>query len=118
MVRLLLSTALVASLSIPLGAGPAWACSCAAVTPEEHADSARVVFTGVAREVKRTETQLTVRFRVTRVYKGEVDRRVKVVTASNSAACGCSFKEDTQYTVFGTKRREPIPTNLCSGTKK
>jgi hypothetical protein len=77
-----------------------------------------VVFTGRVRVIEREEFEHTVRFRVTKVYKGQVDRRVTVVTASNSAACGCSFREGGTYTVFGRRRGEPFSTNLCSGTKK
>ena len=108
----------MAAALVPVTANPASACSCAFATPEEHADSARVVFTGRARQIHRDESQLTVRFRVQTVYKGEVDRRVTVVTASQSAACGCSFREGVRYTVFGTRKREPIATNLCTGTKR
>jgi hypothetical protein len=117
MKRILLAACLAASL-VPFAAEPASACSCAFATPEEHADNARVVFTGRARSIERDPSEITVRFRVNTVYKGNVDRRVTVVTASNSAACGCSFREGVRYTVFGSRRGDPIPTNLCSGTKK
>ena len=115
--RVLLSLCLAATM-VPLTAGPALACSCAPASPEEHADNARVVFTGRVREIERGRFQLSVRFRVGVVYKGKVERRVFVVTASDSAACGCSFREGGRYTVFGSRRREPFPTNLCSGTKR
>jgi len=115
--RTLLAACLAASL-VPLAAEPASACTCAPASPEEHADYARVVFTGRVRTIEREEFEHTVRFRVTKVYKGEVDRRVTVVTASDSAACGCSFREGSKYTVFGRRRSEPYSTNLCSGTKK
>ena len=117
MKRILLAACLAASL-VPLAVEPASACTCVAATPEEHADNARVVFTGRVRSIERDEFEHTVRFRVTKVYKGEVDRRVTVVTASNSAACGCSFREGSRYTVFGNRKSEPFSTNLCSGTKK
>ncbi len=115
--RLLLVMCLTVSL-LPLAPTSASACSCAPATPEEHGDNARMVFTGLARQTHRDESELTVRFRVQTVYKGEVDRRVTVVTASQSAACGCSFREGVHYTVFGTRKREPIATNLCTGTKR
>jgi hypothetical protein len=118
MVRYLATAVLLASLSVPVGVMPAWACSCVAVSQEEHADNARVVFTGRVKMVERTQTELLVRFRVSTVYKGNAERRTDVVTASDSAACGCSFKEGKRYTVFGSRRSEPVPTNLCSGTKQ
>lgn len=98
-------------------AGPAQACSCAPLSKEELAKSARTVFTGTAVSVEKGISENSVRFRVGKVYKGKVDRRVDVVTASNSAACGCFFKEGQRYTVFGSKN-EPFRTNLCSGTSK
>jgi hypothetical protein len=118
MTRSIASALLLATLSMPLTATPAWACSCVVTTPEEQADSARVVFTGRVRSVEQTDNELSVRFRVKTVYKGRVERRTDVVTASDSAACGCSFKEGKRYTVFGSRKREPVPTNLCSGTKQ
>ena len=117
MKRILLAACLAATM-IPVTAGPASACTCVPASPEEHADYARVVFTGRVLTIEREEFEHTVRFRVTKLYKGHVDRRVTVVTASNSAACGCSFREGGKYTVFGRRRSEPFSTNLCSGTKK
>ncbi len=117
MKRIFLAACLAASL-VPLSAVPASACSCAISTAEEYGDHARVVFTGRVRAIDRGESEHTVRFRVTKVYKGQVDRRVTVVTASSSAACGCSFREGGKYTVFGRPRSEPFSTDLCSGTKK
>ena len=115
--RILLAACLAASL-VPITAAPAAACSCAYATPEEQANNARVVFTGRVLKIEQAQPRLVVRFRVTKVYKGEADRRVQVVTPSDSAACGCSFREGSRYTVFGSRSREPVPTNLCSGTKK
>jgi len=111
------------TLFLPLSTTASWACSCAVTTPEEQADDARVVFTGRVRKVDRSDVEqgqgtIRVRFRVGKVYKGAVDRHVEVITASNGAACGCHFKEGVRYTVFGSRRSEPIPTNLCSGTKR
>ena len=117
MKRILLAVCLAASM-VPLSASPASACSCAFTTPEEYGENARVVFTGRVRSIERNDSELRVRFLVKTVYKGQVDRRVTVVTASDSAACGCSFRDGVRYTVFGTRRSEPVPTNLCSGTKK
>jgi hypothetical protein len=112
----LAASLLAAIFLIPLFATPSWACSCAALPKEELADQAKVVFTGRAVSIERSETTHRVRFRVGKVYKGNVGRHVDVVTASDSAACGCFFKEGSRYTVFGDRRREPVGTDLCSGT--
>jgi hypothetical protein len=117
MKRILVSLCLAASI-IPVAPSPALACSCIASTPEEHADNAKIIFTGMSKRVDRTLSELTVRFRVSKIFKGDVPRRVTIVTPSDSAACGCSFKEDTRYTVFGSARGERVETNLCSGTTK
>ncbi|MGH2710175.1 MAG: hypothetical protein ACRDH9_03095 [Actinomycetota bacterium] len=109
---------LLAAFIIPTAATPSWACSCAPLSKEELADSARVVFTGRVLEIDKNLYEHFVRFRVTKIYKGSVDRRAEVVTASNSAACGCFFKEGQRYTVFASNKREPLRTNLCSGTGK
>jgi UNC-6/NTR/C345C module len=118
MTRPIVSIVFLATLSLPFTATPASACSCVVTTPEEQAEGARVVFTGRVRGVEQADNELSVRFRVKTVYKGHVERHTDVVTASDSAACGCSFKEGKRYTVFGSRRGEPVPTNLCSGTKR
>ena len=102
-----------------LPASPASACSCAYTSKEQQARSADVVFTGRVRSVELTQSVRRARFRVRVVYKGDVDRRVLVVTASQGSACGCHFREGERYTVFGYGSRDDrVSTDLCSGTKK
>ncbi len=116
--RILLALTLAAGL-LPATISPAWACSCIAVSPEDHAKSAKVVFTGQARSITDTGTTLVTRFTARIVYKGEVPRRLDVITAKDSAACGFPFREDKKFTVFGGKvRNGHTGTNLCTGTTR
>ncbi len=116
--RSVLAALLAAGLAVPLTSGPAWACSCIYQTSEEQASSARVVFTGRVLDVTIEDMVRQARMRVRMVYKGEVDRRVSLVTARDGGACGFGFREDRRYTVFSGDRREPISVSLCSGTTK
>lgn len=114
--RVLLVLSLAAAM-LPATISPAWACSCAAVSPEELARSAKVVFTGRARAVTDDGTTLVTRFTAGIVYKGSVPRHLEVVTSNQSAACGFPFREGQRYTVFGGKvRGGEMSTNLCTGT--
>ena len=116
--RILLSLALAAGL-LPATISPAWACSCIAVSPDDHARRARVVFTGEARSITDNGNTLVTRFTAQIVYKGEVPRRLDVITAKDSAACGFPFREDKNFTVFGSKvRNGHTGTNLCTGTTR
>ncbi len=69
--RILLVLSIAAAL-LPATIRPASACSCAAVSPEDLAKGAKVVFTGWARSVTDDGTTLATRFRARIVYKGSV----------------------------------------------
>ena len=109
----------VLTVVIPIADEAAWACSCAVTTREERADHADVVFTGRVRSVLDDGTQVVATFRVSRVYKGGVRRRVEVSTASQESTCGCSFRRGKRYTVFADRSaKRGLSTSLCSGTKR
>ncbi len=115
--RLVLALILAGAL-VPVSAQPASACSCAPLTRTEYAENADVVVTGRVRTTAYQGRRLIARFRVMKVYKGAVRRRVEIRTASDSSACGCTFRTGKRYTVFADrypKRR--LSTSLCSGTK-
>lgn len=115
--RILLVLALAAAV-LPATIQPASACSCIAVSPEELAKSAKVVFTGQARSVTDDGTFLIVRFRTRIVYKGAVPRHLDVITSNQSGVCGFPFHDGKRYTVFGGKiRGAETSTNLCTATK-
>lgn len=122
--RLLLVVAMTAGFT-SLGGGPAWACSCAAGTPQEYVEWSDVVFTGTVAEVTREETgsgdlvgvgRVTAALAVETVYKGTVPGEASVVTAGESGACGYNFHEERRYTIFASEgRRIDLTTSLCSG---
>ena len=94
-VRLLLLL-VTAPTVVVLLAAPSSACSCAGGTDAEHLARATAVFEGevLARHdpprglLGSSSEPAAYEVVVDRVYKGDVARRVKVVTASSGASCG------------------------------
>lgn len=110
--------------TVAAAAAPCAACSCIQQTPKEQAESADVVFTGVVKEIVGADPddgvegddELTVRFRVKRAYKGQVQRFTRVRTNESDAACGYPFAEGRKYTVFAWRDEGKLFTGLCTGT--
>ena len=119
MMRRLLLAFLVAAASLPVAAGPSWACSCAGGTLEEYAESAEVVITGRVHSVRTNDVRSRAEFRVSRVYKGNVGQWVEIATSAQGSACGYRLKEDERYTLFGTEfDKDRVSTSLCAGNKR
>jgi hypothetical protein len=65
------------------------ACTCLPVNLERDLPRADGAFVGtVLGATLRGEAQIVYRFRVEQVYKGDIDNRIDVVSASDSGACG------------------------------
>ncbi len=133
MLRRLVMIVVMVAVAIPVAASPCWACSCAstgdpASDRRQHARNADVIFTGVARRVWADDPTpddgvtgdetIYARFSVGKVYKGR-DRNRAVINAGPAGnTCRFDFEEGERYTVFATRRKGELHTNLCSGTKK
>ena len=89
---------------------PAFACSCQALSPNELAQRAEVIFTGVARSYVGelpVERATIVEFDVGAIYKGELMQRIRVEAIggrgpSGGLGPGCEygFQIGRTYTVF------------------
>lgn len=104
------------------------AASCAAVTPAQQLEQARVVVTGemlqgaVARLGHRDVLVSPARMRVRRYLKGSGPRIVRVQTGV--AGLG-SFGEDgiepaagERWTIYTSSRRQPYETGICEGSHR
>lgn len=119
MKRIFVAFALVVvatAMTIP----PCLACSCKPSSKKEHAQNADVIFTGrvVEREQLGSTTDVRVRFRVGKVYKGQVKKLTNVFTTTEGSLCGYHFKIDRKYTVFAYWSDGKKYTSTCTGTKE
>jgi hypothetical protein len=70
------------------------ACTCLPVNLERDLPRADGAFVGTLLDSRpRGATQTVYRFRVEQVYKGDIDSRIDVVSASDGAACGLELPQ-------------------------
>ncbi len=88
---------------------PAWACSCAAGSSQEHADRADIVVIGTVTDVSETGIRLAVES----VEKGSLGNRaiLELRVHSDPNRCGYDFRAGTRYRVHSADGA----TGLCSG---
>lgn len=115
---LVLGTALSLLFGAPASVS---ACTCPARTPQEDAQTASVVFTGVVRSVSGgvpygvtcgPGSSVAVRFDVETVYKGDVAPSVSVL-AAGPGSCGYTFARDRRYTVFALSVGGRLDAGTC-----
>jgi hypothetical protein len=102
-------------------AGPANACSCALLEPNQMLEFAPTAFvgtvTGVPAVIGRGGGSVAYTFEVETVLAGEVPSVVDVTTADNSAACGFEAALGTRMAVFATDEGNGVlSSGLCSTT--
>lgn len=129
--RLLAHAAGVVTVTAALLAGvftsPASACSCLPSTEGERYERATHVFSGVviskAVEAGDPTSPYDDKYRyavaVRTEYKGDVPRRVNVITSTSGAMCGIELYAGTEYVVFahGDSADYRVESHLCSGTR-
>ncbi|MGH3995117.1 MAG: hypothetical protein ACRDSN_21960, partial [Pseudonocardiaceae bacterium] len=92
--RGLIRFALIAVATLAL-AGEAVACTCAAAPAKQRLDSADAAFIGrLVTEKPRSATEAVHVFAVDSVVKGELGRRVEVLSPTSGAACGFELEPD------------------------
>ena len=117
--------AVIAVAALHSSARPAHACSCIPPRPPlEALERADVVFAGDVVSISEPKglfgswlasstDPVTVEFRVSAVWKGEIYETMVLETAWSSASCGFEFVQGEQYIVYA---REGW-VSLCSRTK-
>jgi hypothetical protein len=102
-------------------AGPAHACSCAMLEPNEMLEFAPTAFVGTVTVVPVVKGggggSAIFTFEVETVLAGEVPAVVEVSTADNSAACGFEAAIGTRMAVFAADEGDGVlSSGLCSTT--
>ena len=118
-------TSLVLTLLLLMSAQKSFACSCAfSPGPEKKQvrqafNDSTAIFSGEVLEIRDSSediNMLLVRFKVTKLWKGELKREVTLTTAKQSAMCGYRFEIATKYLVYGNGPRDALLVTNCSRT--
>jgi hypothetical protein len=114
----LLAAACVALGALVLAPAPAFACSCASRTLAQHVQQAESIGVGAVAWVTEGAKQTTVAVDFTKVYKGELGSREKVLTPAGGGSCGLDFLESGTSCAFFVDglHRGRITASLCGGT--
>jgi hypothetical protein len=128
----LLGMAILFGAGLLLEPQSAYACSCAAPeSPEKQVkaelDYRSAIFAGTVQKItppswfriiRPTADPVKVTFKVSEVWKGEIERQTIVYTALGSDSCGVDyFEKGTEYIVSASLDSESLETNICSLTK-
>ena len=107
MKKMLLSAA---SLLAIFQATAAYACSCIPSNPQQSFESAQAVFAGRVIDViqPNPDSEVQVRFEVSRIWKGQKRPQIVVMTSSSSASCGYSFQAGEQYLVYASRQKSRL----------
>jgi hypothetical protein len=101
---------LTAGFAVLPAQAPACACSCVAMSEQEHFASADTVFTGVVAAVQRGDKN-RITFAVESVRKGEAGKQITLSTEQGEAACGMNFVVGERLEIYGREGQ----TGICSG---
>lgn len=89
---------LFTSWVLAVHSAPAWACSCARIGVDDARNDADVVFAGTVEDVTMVDTspwepRAVVRFKVARVWKGDVHESFTMHTNIEASSCSGFFRE-------------------------
>ena len=107
----LVCASLVVSLAL---AADAFACSCLRVDLIRDLPRADGAFVGTVLERKLEGQKAVYLFRVEQVYKGDIENRIEVASAGNSAACGLELQVDERIGLLLTRVGRQWRSSLCS----
>jgi hypothetical protein len=127
----LLVVALITSLvhASSLGAGGAYACSCAqAPTLAEESRTSDAVFSGEVLDIEENELAPgpgpplgRVTFDVREAWKGVSEESIVVYGQGNEVSCGIDFEKDRSYLVYAYRSSDGpgdhLETGFCNATK-
>ena len=94
-------------------AADAFACSCVPVDLERDLPSADGAVIGSVLERRQTAGAATYLLRVEQVYKGDIDNRVEIVTASDGAACGLEIGVGDRVGLLLDRKGDAWHSGLC-----
>ena len=102
-----------------------YACSCiASLAPVKEQiqgafSSADAVFSGEVVEIKESPTDkdsLLVKFKVAKLWKGELKREIIITTNKESSMCGYGFEVGKKYLVYANGLKNELFVDNCSRT--
>ncbi len=105
--------ALIATLALAFAAD-ASACSCLPVDLVRDLPRADGAFVGTVLERNVEGQKAVYLFRVEQVYKGDIENRIEVASADNSAACGLELEVDQRIALLLTREGGAWRSSLCS----
>ena len=108
------AAALVATFVALASAATAAACTCAPVDLERDLPRADGAVVGTVLERRDGARDATVLLRVEQVYKGDIDNRVEVVTAADSAGCGLAATVGDRLGLLLERDGDAWRSGLCS----
>ena len=96
-------------------------CSCIPNPPPLAAlEDADFVFSGLVTDIDTNHEEayprLDVNMVTMQIWKGNIESKVVIETANNSAACGFPFEERKNYIVYGYVHQGRMNASLCSRT--
>lgn len=122
MIMLPLIGMLVAAI-VALQPCTAFACSCMMPgAPAAELERSSTVFAGKVVSITPVNRggvapQLQVRFEVSQSWKGPAAQTIELMTSTDSASCGFSFAQGSEYVVYANDSEGYLGTNLCSRTR-
>jgi hypothetical protein len=95
--------------------GDATACTCAQAPPRQRLDSADAAFVGrlLERRASAVEGESVYVFVVDNVVKGDLERRIEVLSPASGAACGFELARDEATGILVDRRGEDWIGGLC-----
>jgi hypothetical protein len=106
--------------------GDSHACSCAVSrSPQVELQKNSAVFSGKVIAVKKpfkllirsSADPVNVTFLVDRVWKGDVGKKVSLITAMSGPSCGFDFDKNEEYLVYAYGDMANLEAGLCSRTQ-
>lgn len=113
--RLLAGLAVLVSTTagaLVLTAGPAAACSCVEPTID-LLDTHDVAFSGVVTNRREPGDEVILTLRTDRIFKGEVTKRVDVVSGGEGDTCSMEAQDGDRLLVFGSMVGAEVTSGLC-----
>ena len=117
---------LALTLFLLASAEKAFACSCLrSLEPEKKQvqqafTDSTAIFSGEVLEISEDsadQNSLLVKFKVAKLWKGELNREVTITTAKDSAMCGYTFEIGKKYLVYANGLKDSLMVSNCSRTK-
>jgi hypothetical protein len=97
-----------------------FACSCGPLDLNRMESGSPVIFSGVmVKKINvRSTSMVSYTFTPSRMYKGELQKSVEVITEKYSAACGQQFKPKKEYVILAYEEEGKLHTDICSSWEK